>query len=82
MLCIACLTDALEKVGVIVETLLTVALVARQRVLTVALLADFISKQSALVDVCRGGRNNQISVAANEGAAVNYGKRWFNQTHE
>lgn len=42
---------ALEKVAVIVEALLTVALVARHRVLTVTLLADFISKQRALVDI-------------------------------
>ena len=47
------LTNALQEVAVIVEALLTVALVARQRVLTAALLADFISEQRALVDVCR-----------------------------
>lgn len=47
------LAYALQQVAVIVEALLTVALVARQRVLTAALLADFFSEQSALVNVCR-----------------------------
>lgn len=52
------LTDALEKVAVVVEALLTVALVAWLRVLTATLLADFFSKQRTLVDICRGGKRN------------------------
>ena len=56
------LTNALKKVAVIVEALLTVALVARQRVLTVTLLTDFIGKQRTLVDICRQGRRNTFSV--------------------
>ncbi len=62
MVCSQALTNALEKVAVIVEALLTVALVARQRVLTATLLADFISKQRTLVDICRQGRKNLSSV--------------------
>lgn len=47
------LAYALQQVAVVVEALLTVALVARQCVLAAALLADFFSKQSAFVNVCR-----------------------------
>lgn len=53
MLRISSLTDALEKVAVIVEALLTVALVAWQCVLTATLLADFVGEQRTLVDICR-----------------------------
>lgn len=57
------LAYALQQVAVVVEALLTVALVARQCVLAAALLADFLGEQSALVDVCRrkgGGEYFQI----------------------
>lgn len=53
------LAYALQQVAVVVETLLTVALVARQCVLAAALLADFLGKQSALVDVCRRRRGGE-----------------------
>ena len=72
--CIQVLTNALKKVAVIVEALLTVALVARQRVLTVTLLTDFISEQRTLVDICRQGRRNTFSVTD----GVNWGKCFLN----
>lgn len=50
---IKALTYALEKVAVVVETLLTVALVASQRVFTAALLTDFLSEQKTLINICR-----------------------------
>lgn len=62
MQCIKSLTNTLKEVAVIVEALLTVALVARQCVLTAALLTDFISKQRTLVDICGQERNNLPSV--------------------
>lgn len=62
------LAHALEEVAVIVEALLAVALVARQRVLTVTLLADFISKQRALIDICRRKMSSQKQ--ANAGGII------------
>lgn len=59
--CFHALTDALEKIAVVVEALLAVALVARLRVLTATLLADFISKQRTLVDICRQGRKSLLT---------------------
>lgn len=43
---------------VVVETLRAVALVGRQRVLAVALLADFVGEQRALVNICAQGTRN------------------------
>lgn len=60
-LCISILTDALQKVAVVVEALLTVAFVAWLRVFTAALLADFISKQRTLVNICRQRRGKQLT---------------------
>lgn len=54
------LTSALQQVAVIVEALFAVALVTWQRVLAVTPLADFLSEQRTLVDVCRPGRNHVL----------------------
>lgn len=54
------LTSALQQVAVIVEALFAVALITGQRVLTVTSLADFLSEQRTLVNVCRPGRNNVL----------------------
>lgn len=48
----AALTHALQQVPVVVEALLTVALVAGLRIHALALLADLCPEQYALVDVC------------------------------
>lgn len=45
------LTNALQKVAVVVEALLTVTLVARHRVLAASLLTDFFSKQKTFIDI-------------------------------
>jgi len=55
------LTDALEQVAVVVEALLAVALVARLRVLTATLLADFVGEQKTLVDICRREKKSFLS---------------------
>lgn len=54
------LTSALQQVAVVVEALFAVALVTWQRVLAVTPLADFLSEQRTLVDVCRPGRNHVL----------------------
>lgn len=46
--------NALEEVAVVVEALLTVALVSWQRVLTATFLTDFISEQGALINIMVG----------------------------
>lgn len=46
-------TNALKKVAVIVKALLTVALITSQRIFTTAPFADFLSKQSTLINICR-----------------------------
>ncbi len=66
------LTNALEKVAVIVEAPLTVTFITWQRVLTATLLTDFIGKQGTLIDICRQRRKKLFLVTDLHG--VNYGK--------
>ena len=64
MLCTRALTDALEKVAIVVEALLTVALVAWHRVLTATLLTDLLGKQRALVNICKEQTKGQTAVVS------------------